>query len=199
MKFQISLLFILAFFVQQSSCNKNCVETTYNFELPVKAYPDKDTIKVGDTIWVEINSRTDFLDKSTNKTINYAGAANLGSAIGFSFRDTVNKKWVDAANDFKFSLLKGLNTNSSNINLYREYLFSEEAGYYVFKLGIMPQKKGLYSFLLSNSNNTYRQNDKCTKANFTIIFRNTNQHYYLSPSYSGQTNLEGGDYYFIVN
>jgi hypothetical protein len=198
MKYQIIILLVLAFLAQQSSCKKNCVNTTYNFDLPVKAYPDSDTIKVGDTIWIEINSSSNFIDKGTNKNINYSDASNLGSAIGFSIWDSLNKKWVDAANDFTFTLIKGSNTSSSNTNLFREYLFNEENDFYVFKLGITPQKKGLYSFLLSNSNNTYRRNDKCTKANFTIIFRNTNQHYYLSPFYTGQTNLEGGDYYFKV-
>ena len=198
MKYQISLLLMLAFLVQQSSCNKNCVETTYSFELPVKGYPANDTVSIGDSIWIEINSKTELEDKATNKTINYSGAANLGSAISFSLWDSLNNKWKDAANDFKFTLLKGVNTNNSNINLVREYLFSEEGGFYLFKLALIPQKKGLYSYLLSNSNNIYRVNDKCTKANFRIVFRNTNQHYYLSPFYIGQTNLEGGDYYFKV-
>ena len=178
-----------------NSCGKNCANTTYSFELPVKAFPDRDTVKVGDTLWLEINESVEFTN-TDGKRINYSGAENLGSAIGFSLWDNVLKKWNNAADSFSYSLISGVTVN--NTKLIREYTFSEQNGRYIFKLGVIPKAKGLNSLLFSNSNNTFRKNDKCTKANFTINFRNTNQHYYLSPFYTGQPNLVGGDYYFMV-
>lgn len=183
----------------KAGCNKmplDCANVKYSFQLPVKAYPDKDTVNVGDTIWLEINESTNFINSQSGETIDYSGVGNLGSAIGFSYRDTVLKQWVDAASRFHFLLIKGRELKKTPLDI--EYSFAEEAGRYLFKLGVIPIEKGLHSLLFNNSNNTYRNSDKCTKANFIINFKNTNQHYYLSPSYNGQTNLVGGDYYFVV-
>jgi hypothetical protein len=193
-------LFTASLFFQQCSCNKtlglDCAQVKYSFELPVKGFPDKGSILIGDTIWLEINETTNFKNGQNGEMVDYSGASNLGSAIGFSYRDTVLKQWVDAVSRFKFSLQKGTELKVTPLDI--QYRFSEENGRYIFKLGVIPKEKGLHSLLFSSSNNTYRNSDKCTKANFIINFKNTNQHYYLSPSYNGQTNLVGGDYYFIV-
>ncbi len=173
----------------------DCTQIKYNFQLPVKAFPDKDSVNIGDTIWLEINEST-TLKNTDGSIINYGGAANLGSAIGFSKRDTVLKEWVDAVNHFSFYLIKGAELKVTSLDI--QYRFSEQNSMYTFKLGVIPKLKGLYSLLFSNSNNTYRDNDKCTKANFNIIFENTNQHYQLSPFYVPGSNPKGGDYYFVV-
>lgn len=193
----IPLVFASLFLLKCKKLQIDCTQVKYSFKLPVKAFPDKDTINIGDTIWLEINESVTFKNTDGN-LINYSGAANLGSAIGFSYRDTNLKQWVDAADQFFFFLSKGTESTNTNPKLYREYLFSEQNGIYAFKLGVIPKRKGLYSLILSNSNNTYRNSDKCTKANFSIIFQNTNQHYSLSPFYVPGTNPTGRDYYFFV-
>lgn len=197
-KYMFITLFFASLFLLKCECKKlqiDCTQVKYNFQLPVKAYPDQDTINIGDTIWLEINESV-TLKNTDGNLINYGGAANLGSAIGFSYRDTILKQWVDAVNKFSFYLMKGTELKVTSLDV--EYRFSEQNSMYIFKLGVIPKQKGLYSLLLSNSNNTYRNSDKCTKANFSIIFQNTNQHYSLSPFYIPGTNPTGGDYYFFV-
>ena len=189
---------MLAFLVQQSSCNKNCVQTTYSFQLPLKAYPDKDSINIGDTIWFEIDESV-LLKNSDGTIIDYSGASNLGSAISFGlFNSTINSWQNENPDNFTLYISdnKGTKINQNNISV--EYNFSESNARYVFKLAAIPKNKGKFSVLFSNSNNTFRTKDKCTKANFTIIFENTNQHYPLNPFYVPGTNPRGGDYYFVV-
>ena len=67
-------------------CNKRfgCEENVYNFELDIRAYPDKDSISIGDTIWFEINALTTLTDVQTGRVIDYSGAANLGTFVDFS-------------------------------------------------------------------------------------------------------------------
>jgi hypothetical protein len=190
---------IAALMFIEANCTKfpiDCADTKYSFELPVKAFPNKDTIHVGDTIWLEINEPTLIRDGRTGEMIDYSGTSNLGTALSFSFRDIAINQWIDGANRFNFILDKGIELKKNPLDI--QYRFIEQSGRYVFKLGVIPKENGLHCLLFSNSNNTYRNSDKCTKAGFTINFRDTDQHYYLSPSYTGQTGLVGGDYYFFV-
>jgi hypothetical protein len=188
---------VLAAIVSMYSCGKNCTNVTYGFELPVKALPDKDTLNIGDTLWFEINHSTDFIN-TDGKKITFSNAANLGSLLSFDKLSIAGTFTDHAANLFIFILKEGTEIKAFDNTWERNYLFAEKDAYYKFLLAVIPKEKGKFRLLFSNSNNTFRKNDKCTKANFTINFRNTNQHYYLSPFYTGQTNLVGGDYYFVV-
>lgn len=191
-----ALLFIRA------GCSKtplDCASTKYSFVLPVKAYPDKDTVNIGDTIWFEINEGTSFKNGQTGEIVDYSGAANLGSVLSFGNYNTVLKSWTnESPNSFSLVISNGYGKLVNQTAIDIEYLFSEKDKNYIFLLGVVPKKSGLFSLLFSNSNNTYRKNDKCTKANFNILFENTNQHYPLNPFYIPGTNPRGGDYYFVV-
>lgn len=196
-KLPITVLAVLLIF-QKCNCTKDlrmdCAEVRYSFPLPVIGYPQKDTVIRGDTLWLEIKESTSFIDERSGNTIDYSSAANLGSAIGFQIYDSVEKNWFQAVDSFSFKLISG--TQYSKGLLYVEYLFKEEAGHYLFKIAVIPSSKGLYRLVFSNSNNTYRKNDKCTKANFSINFTNTNQNRHLT-GYTGPE-IIGGDYYFFV-
>ncbi len=188
-----ALLFI------EANCTKlpiDCAKTVYSFQLPVKAFPDKDTFNIGDTIWLEINEPTLIRDGISGEMVDYSGTSNLGSAISFLYWDNLINAWSEGISRFKFSIEKGTELKVTPLTI--QYRFIESTDRYLFKLGVIPKEKGLHSLLLSSSNNTFRENDKCTKASFTINFKDTDQHYYLSPSYTGQTGLIGGDYYFYV-
>jgi len=198
--FTASLLIV---YVVNSSlqCNKRiaCAEVVYNFEIGVKAYPDKDSINIGDTIWLSVNQSVNLKDVSTGRMVNYSNAANLGSAIAFHKLSDANQFTIGAAKFFEFKLVNGAETNNADPTYLHEYLFEEKTDYYLFKLGIIPKEKGVYGLIFSNAGNVYRKNDKCTKANFTLNFKNTNQHYYLNPNFQGGPIPVGGNYYFKVN
>jgi hypothetical protein len=200
-------LFVVIFlgttiFFQQCSCNKtglDCAQVKYSFDLPVKAYPDKDSISINDTIWLEINESAYFKDKGSGQVIDYSGAENLGTALAFGEYNKDLESWTNESPSSFDLILKedvGKLVNQTSIDV--EYIFSENNKRYKFLLGVVPKKKGLFSLLFSNSNNTYRKADKCTKASFDIYFANTNQHYPLNPFYIPGTNPLGGDYYFVV-
>lgn len=169
------------------SCGKlrlDCDKTTFNFKIAAKAYPDRDSIRIGDTIWIEINAPTNLTDITSNKVVDYSGAANLANALSidrFTGGSFSNPGSVFAANDFSFILLSGFPVDSqpSGIDRIKAYLFKEDNKLYSLKLAVIPKKKGIYSIAISNGVNVYRQSDKCTKAAFEINFENTNQHLYL--------------------
>ncbi len=80
------ILLTVSLIFQKCDCTKpglDCVQTKYNFELAVRAYPDYDSISIGDTIWFEINNPIRFKDINTSQIIDYSNAENLGSGITF--------------------------------------------------------------------------------------------------------------------
>lgn len=196
----IALMLIICVMSYSFQCQKKlgCQETVFNFQMGIKAYPDKDTINVGDTIWLEIIEPVTLTDVQTGRTVDFSGAANLGSALAFHKLSTDNRFTIPAADKFMFLLQKGEQVASLDPSYGRQYLFVEETGTYLFRLGIIPKESGVYSILFSNAANVYRKNDECTKAAFGLNFKNTNQHYYLHPFYTGGPTPVGGDYYFKV-
>lgn len=194
------LLLLIALASLNFQCKKRfgCADTVYNFEIGVKAYPDSDSINIGDTIWFEINTPDILRDKQTNALIDYSGVENLGSVISLQKLNN-NSFTIKALNKFKLILLKGTKVNNTiDPDLFNEYLFDDKNGYYQFKLGITPLETGIYGLIFSNAANVYRKSDKCSKASFVINFIQTNQHYYLNPNFQGGPTPVGGDYYFKV-
>jgi hypothetical protein len=184
-----------------SSCKKHilgCAESNYSFILNAKIFPDRDTVNINDTIWVEINSPDVFTDQISNQTVNFNDAYNLGTDMGFGKLINVSPvQKAYAVNDFNFVLLEGKEITSPNPELIKEFLFPDINGRYKFKLGVIPKSSGSYSFNLGNAVHVYRNGNSCPKADFQMQLIQTNQHYYLYPGGSGVTPA-GSDYYFYV-
>jgi hypothetical protein len=174
-----------------------CANTVYSFELAVKAYPDSENINLGDTIWFEINSSTQFKDEASGTLIYYDKAENLGTSMSFAgiLKDSIFPITVDK---FNFILKKGNEGASSDIKLRKQFRFPDIGNRYEFLLGLVPKEKGTFSILFSRAATVYRSDDKCTKAAFAINFTDTDQHYELHPYFVNNTGLKGGDYYFVV-
>jgi hypothetical protein len=197
-----TLLFVTSLFLIKCDCKKlqiDCTKIKYNFQLPMNAYPDKDSINIGDTIWLEIDESTILKDSISSSNIDYSGTENLGTVISFNKLITVGKLEY-AIDKFKITVLKGQKLKQSNIDA--EYSFSEENRRFKFKLAIVPEDSGIFRMILSNSNNTYRKNDECTKANFNIEFKDTQLHGYyynvFDPNVVIDTSNKGNVYYFKV-
>ena len=192
--FTVAILLITAMATTFSTCKKGglgCANTVYNFKIGVTAYPDKDSIHIGDTLWFELNAPTSLQDNNSGKLIDYSGASNLGTAISvvkFIGGSISDPGAVYSANSFNYFLAIGNPVNNSFVEGIREYLFLENNNQYKFKLAIIPQQLGIYSLGISNAANVYRHSDPCTKAGFEIDFENTNQHlYFLQENRPGYT------------
>ncbi len=201
--FTVAMLLIITMASTFSTCRKGglgCANTVYNFHIGVKAFPDNAWISLNDTLWLEVNAPTSFTDISSNIIINYSGASNLGSAIGFgefNGKDSV----IEAANFFDYILINGSKVDNPFVTKIREYLFVQQNDRYIFKLGVIPKNKGVFGLGFSNAANVSRANDKCTKASFIINFENTKQHYYLNPNIDASntdTTKPSASYYFKV-
>lgn len=184
-----------------STCKKSilgCTESTYSFNVDARVFPDKDSINIGDTICVEINSSTTLIDQFSTP-VDFSNANNLGTVMGFVKVINVSPiQLEDVVNDFKFILVAGNEVPSVNPQLLKEYNFRESGGRYIFKLGIIPKNSGTFRFNLEHAANVIRNGNSCPKAIFNFFLKNTtDQHYYLYPGGTGVTPA-GADYYFYV-
>lgn len=184
-----------------STCKKNglgCVESNVFFNVDAKVFPDKDSINIGDTIYVEVNIPTTLIDQNNN-SVDYSKASNLGTSMGFVKLVSDSPIVLDnAVPDFNFDLVSGKEISSPNVKLYKDYFFEESGGRYLFKLAIIPKSGGTFSFNLENATGVMRKGNSCPKAAFNFLLKNTtNQHYYLYPGGTGVTPA-GADYYFYV-
>lgn len=189
-------IFIIAFSATYATCKKDCVSANYAFKIGVKATPNLDSILVGDTIWLDINEPVTLQDIGSGNQVNFSNATNLGSNMGFQEVLSATQ-FRNAANDFSYKLISGIETANTNPQLYREYLFNEQNGRYLFKLGVVPQAVGVYRVVFGNAANVVRNNSNCERASFQIDFQQTDQHFYLHPGGAG-TPPGGGAYYFKV-
>jgi hypothetical protein len=197
------LLTGITFLMPKCDCNKSlgldCATTKYNFLIAAKVYPDKDSLNIGDTVWLEINEPVIFKDISTNADIDYGGASNLGTVLTFNKLVGVNN--IEYSLDkFNYVVVKGMQLKKTNLDI--EFSFIEENRNYLFKLGIIPKEKGVFRFSISNAANVFRKNDNCTKANFALNFKETQLHGYFfkifDPTAVIDSSNKGNTYYFKV-
>ncbi|MES1216941.1 MAG: hypothetical protein ABUT20_15605 [Bacteroidota bacterium] len=181
-----------------SRCSKTCTQHEYSFVINAKAFPDMDSIFINDTIWIELNEPTLLKDLQTGTYVNYSSAKNLSTAI--SFHELLGSgQFRNAAMDFESKLIQGIQVSNTNTSLLKEFQFLELNSNYIFKLGIVPKARGIYRIGLSNASNVFRRNDECSKATFTINFKETNQHLYFNEWNSGViVPLPNGGYCFKV-
>ena len=182
------------------TCKKNsdCANTVYSFSSEIKAYPDHDSINIGDTLFLELNQPIISRDVNSGTEVNYTNAANFGTAIGFAEFTSPNNINTEVASKFKYALIRGIEQVRPDSIKFREFRFVETDQFYKFKLALVPKFRGVFKMFVSNAANVYRIDDKCTKAGFAINFTNTNQHLYLNEvSFPGVLPPPGGGIYLF--
>lgn len=177
------VLLVIATVISSANCKKNlnCAETVYSFEInDIKIYPNQDSIQIADTVWLDINLPVQLKDITTGANIDYSGAENLG-IVTHLIELLGNNNYRGAISDFSLKLEDGTNVpNFIDTSSLKEYLFNEVNGIYLFRLGFIARKKGIFRISFDNVANVYRKNDKCTKAGFSLMLDQTNSHSYYN-------------------
>jgi hypothetical protein len=168
-----------------STCKKGllgCANTVYYFKAAAQEYHDNDSIPVGDTVWIEFNLPTSFIDLSSNKQIDYSNSINFGNFIRelkFTGGSILDPGTEYSPQDFKYILIVGNPTQNNFPKEGQAYNFSELNNSYKLKVGLIPTMPGIYALSISDADGVYRKGDECTKAHFYFQLNNTNQHLYL--------------------
>lgn len=169
----------------------DCADTMYNFEIGIKAYPDKEVLAIGDTLWLEVAAPTELKDKLTGQSVDFSGSKNLSSVVSFAKRDENEDFLIKAANKFNLLLVKGSYASSGDPDSFYEYRLTESGGFYRFKLGVVTKEKGIFRIAFSNATNVSKSKKPCIKASFEINFVDTEVHYNLFPHFGGDPTKPG--------
>ena len=177
---RVIIFFLILVSIGFASCFKNCSDVTYSFDIHSQVYPDKDSIHVGDTIWIEAMSPSTVTDKLSGKQIDYSNAENMGVEIKMVSLHPAVENFagvVDATQTFTYDLKQGSLYTSDQYGI--NYNYQESEGDYRFKVGCIPSDTGTYRLYISDAINVYRKKNKCEKASFTMSLTGTNQHFML--------------------
>lgn len=190
----LSVLLLLYLTMVYGNCSKSkgCLGTNngYSFSMNSRVFPDLDSININDTLWLEIRGPVLMRDNISGQMIDYSNAANLGTVVGLN-ELLGNSNFRGAFNDFSLYLKNGtIVPNNFDPLALKEYLFSEVNNEYIFLLGLIPQKIGIYRVGFGNAANVYRRNEGCAKSGFSFSINNTNCHTYYNNQNFGITNTD---------
>ena len=201
--YTVAILFFIGMATTFSTCKKGglgCANTVYNFQIGETLTPDKDSVLIGDTLFLNVHTSSTLNDLQTGHLIDYSNTSNLGNVV--TILKFTNSQTPGAINDFDLTILNGKKVGSIDPTSEEEFTFDEKNGNYYFLLSIVPKDIGRYVITIGDAANVYRKNDKCTKANFNIDFEETNQHFYLlniwRPDLTLDDNGKRHVYYFKV-
>lgn len=178
MKYLLTALSIIIL-LSNVNCGRGCVEAQYNFRMQEVFYPEKDSISLGDTVFMESSHSTSFTDSLTNKLIDFSGSDIGGSLELLRLPDT-SATVVGGMNDFNILILNGTAIGNDYIpEQNKQLLFQESNNNYVLKLGFIAKQKGVYLVALGNSMGIIKKKGGCEKANILLTNANTDNHLFF--------------------
>jgi hypothetical protein len=182
--FSIILFFAFYVVVNESCGNELCREVKYSFAIQSQLLQDKDSIKMGDTIFLQSHTPKKMPDVLSGATIDYSNSTNFGSvlSIGELIKDSSFPR--GAVLDFAYLSVKGKIYNDVNIpspNTVQQLTYGETDTEYELKVAVIPQKKGIYVMAVGDGMSSGRRGKAvgCQKADIGISLINTNQHTYF--------------------
>lgn len=166
-----------------TGCPKPCIEPNLLFSVTSQIIPDKDSVNIGDTIYLLSTFPTKLTEQTTGEIIDYSNSTGIGSTLAISslpIGDTIAK---DAVFDFDYFSISGKIYNDRSIprpDGVQQLTYGEFNGSYVLKVGLIPKKVGNFILGIGNGlSNGRKRNRNCEKAAFNISITNTDQHFYL--------------------
>lgn len=106
-----NLLLLIATTTIFSTCKKGAITAcnqSFAYTINARVYPDKDTVNVGDTIFVEVNFSTTLTDTSSGEIAHLSGGSGVSTDMGFVRLANYSPILLDdAVSDFDFNLING--------------------------------------------------------------------------------------------
>lgn len=175
-------IILIGFIHFLAGCHKPCHEPDYTFKVSEIFSPDKDSIQIGDTLWIQSSILKLQKDVTTQNEIDFSNAENLGASFLIQDISKFRNSFRGAIDSFEFfniygNIFSAINTDTSRVKQLR---YSETDSSYQIKVGVVALKAGLYLFTIPDAPDIYRKNKvKCGIGDFEILNSNANKHLYL--------------------
>ena len=174
--------------IAASSCVKPCHESDHDFSIPESFIPEKDSLAVGDTLWVSSVISKQLVDTFTKQPFEFSNPNNLGSTLFVSDIRHFLDDQRGAVKDFNLINRAGrlFTVADAGPDRVLQISFDQQNDQYVLLGGLVARKSGLYIFTFSDANGVYRNDHpKCGLSNFTFTNANVNQHLNLFTDFTG--------------
>jgi len=180
---------IISFLVVLSGCHKRCLPRQFQLSCgTVNINPDKDSIQVGDTLWVYCSIPANLKYNLGNNSLdsgsyNISGATNLGTDFHLTTPTGIGMQ-NGAIDSFSFISIKGIiQSNPLDINASKTIYYVTDSNKYNVSFGMVAQKKGVYILVVLD---VYQAMIKCDKLSVTILMNDADNHlHYLKDIYYG--------------
>ena len=169
------------------SCNKFCQPDQHSFNGGLASVvPNQDSIHVRDTLWFSCTLPLNYQylrGGSDISTYNLSGATNVITDIHLTVPLGFNQQ-TGAIDSFLFVPgIGGIQTNPLAPHAAKTISFIEQNGNYVFTVGIVALKKGIYFLVVVD---IYQAMKNCDKISVVITMHNGDNHlHYLKDIYYG--------------
>lgn len=131
-----------------TACPSPCIEAVYSFEVTASYKPDKDSITIGDTLYLESSFPAKLFDSQTKSEVDYSNAKTIGATIAFGNIAKAGFGTDSTLNDFAFVSFKGQIYNDPGVPGHisvNQIQYADMDGKYILKVGIIPKKKVIIS------------------------------------------------------
>ncbi len=155
---QTTFFIVLLSLIGLSSCGffKDKCFRTYRFEIPFTTYPLKDTLNIGDTLWISADFSGDILD-STKMEYVHTENIDFETKIGLDQIDT-NPYKPNVWGSLGPIILEKGEIAPQGISMRIKYRY--ENNRYLFKLGVVCNKVGVYYLGIHSRYNSSIEVDK---------------------------------------
>ena len=173
-----------------TGCHKPCTLPNYDFSVSDFFSPEKDSVTVGDTLWLISNISNVQVDINSGAQVDFSGAENLGFNLVVSDISKFRSQ-RGAVDSFDYTKRHGdIYTHpSSNPQGIKQLSFEKTMASYMLEVGLIAKKKGSYLLTVPDNPYVFRQDmPKCGTAAFAILNSNANKHLYLFENYWGKLN-----------
>jgi hypothetical protein len=155
-----------------ANCKSTCIPDKFSFSGGSALFtPEKDSVRIGDTIKVDISLPKQYIFGSKN--VDLSGAADMRTQINF---DAIPKlDTLTFAVDSFLIIPKTGNFLGDNLSPHGQVAFDflEEDNRYSFSMNIIAQKKGIYILTILD---IFQAKKKCIDAKIAIQVTNSDPH-----------------------
>jgi len=143
--------------VSLSNCGTECLKF-HSPIMPYSIYPNKDTIHIGDTIWIDAAISNNMKDFETGEVVNYNNVNFYSTFYFHYFNDTSEFMFREGTSQYandKFNIQSNIGTISKTGNVYRPefvrrndsifhrvFAIAKDTGFFSIVLGYNPGGTG---------------------------------------------------------
>ena len=198
-----NMIFFILFFcwlMVNYGCNKLCTPNHFVFNATgCVIQPNKDSIRIGDTLFFSSSIPTLMTNLDDGKKIDYSAAVNFGSILGVAEPTGVNTS-SGAIDYFSYIPQKGEIYTDPTLspNIVKQTKYIEQNGNYILSFAIVPKRKGIFFITIADMPDVVKD---CARSGITLKFSSAiDSHlHYLKDIYYGGGQISALDSFHVYS